>query len=128
MEGGRAGDRRHGDRTTWRARSAITAGRATCRRTRRLAASASDDFFEAYRFIVPGYNVRPLEICGAVGVEQLKKLDRMLEIRRANAALFVELFRRATTRFILQREHGCSSWFSFTIILNPGTPHRSRDA
>jgi CDP-6-deoxy-D-xylo-4-hexulose-3-dehydrase len=77
-----------------------------------------DGFFEAYRFILPGYNVRPLEMCAAVGVEQLKKLDRMVEIRRANAALFVELF-RGDERFIIQREHGRSSWFSFTVILNP---------
>jgi CDP-6-deoxy-D-xylo-4-hexulose-3-dehydrase len=77
-----------------------------------------EGFFEAYRFIMPGYNVRPLEICGAVGVEQLKKLDRMLEIRRANAAHFVSLF-GGDERFILQRENGRSSWFSFTIILNP---------
>ena len=77
-----------------------------------------DEFFEAYRFIVPGYNVRPLEMCGAIGLEQLKKLDGMLETRRANAALFQKLF-RGDDRFILQREHGISSWFSFTLILNP---------
>ena len=47
-----------------------------------------DDFFEAYRFILPGYNARPLELSGAVGIEQLKKLDGMVEIRRSNAALF----------------------------------------
>jgi CDP-4-dehydro-6-deoxyglucose reductase, E1 len=80
-------------------------------------ASASDDFFEAYRFIMPGYNVRPLEICAAAGLEQLKKLDRMVELRRANAAYFASLF-GDDERFILQREHGVSSWFSFTIILN----------
>jgi len=77
-----------------------------------------DPFFEAYRFILPGYNVRPLEICGAVGVEQLKKLDAMVEVRRANAVRFVELFGN-DERFIIQREHGRSSWFSFTLILNP---------
>ena len=78
----------------------------------------SDEFFEAYRFIVPGYNVRPLEMCGAIGLEQLKKLDGMLETRRANAARFNRLF-GGDERFIRQREHGQSSWFSFTIVLNP---------
>jgi CDP-4-dehydro-6-deoxyglucose reductase, E1 len=77
-----------------------------------------DGFFEAYRFIMPGYNVRPLEMAGAVGVEQLKKLDGMLAARRRNAELFVRLF-SGDDRFIIQREHGRSSWFSFTIILNP---------
>ncbi len=78
----------------------------------------SDDFFEAYRFILPGYNARPLELSGAVGVEQLKKLDKMLEIRRSNAAQFTKLF-KDDPRFIIQRENGQSSWFSFTVILNP---------
>jgi CDP-6-deoxy-D-xylo-4-hexulose-3-dehydrase len=79
----------------------------------------ADDFFEAYRFILPGYNARPLEIAGAIGVEQLKKLDAMVELRRHNAALFQKLFAR-DERFIIQRENGRSSWFCFTIILNPG--------
>lgn len=77
-----------------------------------------DPFFEAYRFVLPGYNVRPLEMAGAVGVEQLKKLDAMIGVRRANAALFVSLF-KDDRRFIIQRENGSSSWFSFTLILNP---------
>ena len=77
-----------------------------------------EDFFEAYRFILPGYNARPLELSGAIGIEQLKKLDRMVEARRANAALFVELM-KGDERFVIQRENGRSSWFAFTIILNP---------
>ena len=84
-------------------------------------AQTPEGFFEAYRFVMPGYNVRPLELCGAVGLEQLEKLDGMLERRRANAATFLELF-GGDERFILQREHGRSSWFSFTLILNPALP------
>ena len=37
----------------------------------------SADHFEEYRFILPGYNVRPLEISGAIGSVQLKKLPGM---------------------------------------------------
>ena len=76
------------------------------------------DFFEAYRFILPGYNVRPLELSGAIGIRQLEKLDSMVETRRKNAALFQDLF-RGDDRFILQKENGRSSWFAFTVILNP---------
>ena len=76
-----------------------------------------DDFFEAYRFIFPGYNARPLEISGAIGIEQLKKLDQMIRQRRINAALFTKLFAN-DERFIIQRENGVSSWFGFTVILN----------
>jgi CDP-6-deoxy-D-xylo-4-hexulose-3-dehydrase len=77
-----------------------------------------DDFFEAYRFILPGYNARPLELAGAIGLEQLKKLDRMIAVRRQNAHTFARLF-AGDERFIIQREHGTSSWFSFTVVLNP---------
>jgi CDP-6-deoxy-D-xylo-4-hexulose-3-dehydrase len=81
---------------------------------------ASDDFFEAYRFILPGYNVRPLEISGAIGLEQLKKLPGFTAKRRTNLAHFQKLFAH-DKRFIIQRENGKSSAFSFTIILNPET-------
>jgi CDP-6-deoxy-D-xylo-4-hexulose-3-dehydrase len=77
-----------------------------------------NDFFEAYRFILPGYNARPLELSGAIGLEQLKKLDSMIATRRKNAEVFVNLF-SDDDRFIIQKENGKSSWFSFTIILNP---------
>jgi CDP-6-deoxy-D-xylo-4-hexulose-3-dehydrase len=77
-----------------------------------------DAFFEAYRFILPGYNVRPMEISAAVGQEQIKKLPAMTAARRANWHYFKESF-AGDDRFITQREHGKSSTFSFTIILNP---------
>jgi CDP-6-deoxy-D-xylo-4-hexulose-3-dehydrase len=77
-----------------------------------------DDFFEAYRFILPGYNVRPLEMSGAIGLVQLKKLPAMTEARRRNWQLFHKLF-AGDNRFIIQRENGKSSAFSFTVIPNP---------
>jgi len=83
-----------------------------------LSRPLDDPFFEAYRFILPGYNVRPIEIAAAIGVEQLAKFDRMLQIRRENGRRFVEMF-GGDERFIIQRENGESSWFSFTIVLNP---------
>ena len=84
----------------------------------KLFERGTDEHFEAYRFIVPGYNVRPLELSGAIGREQLKKLPDFTEIRRRNMALFHSLF-GGDERFIIQREHGKSSSFSFTVILNP---------
>ncbi len=76
-----------------------------------------NDFFEAYNFILPGYNVRPTEFSGAIGLVQLKKLKKSLNIRRKNAKYFNEKF-AYDNRFILQKENGVSSWFSFTMILS----------
>ena len=77
-----------------------------------------DDFFEAYRFILPGYNLRPTEIQGAIGNVQLNKLEEFIGIRRKNAEHFVNLF-RDDERFITQKEVGESSWFAFTMVINP---------
>jgi CDP-6-deoxy-D-xylo-4-hexulose-3-dehydrase len=86
----------------------------------------TDDFYEAYRFILPGYNVRPTEINAAVGLEQLKKLPRFVEQRRANLTLFNDLF-RGDERFVIQRETGRHSSFCFPIVLNPRRrPDRTR--
>lgn len=74
--------------------------------------------YENYDFDKPGFNLRPLEIEAAVGREQLKKLDCFIEQRRKNAKVFGELFGE-DDRFIIQRENGKSSWFDFSVILNP---------
>lgn len=68
-----------------------------------------------YDFVLPGYNVRPTEFLGAVGLIQLVKLNPQLIIRRKNARLFRTLF-ATDERFVLQRENGSSSWFAFTMI------------
>jgi CDP-6-deoxy-D-xylo-4-hexulose-3-dehydrase len=78
-----------------------------------------DEFFEAYRFIYPGYNVRPVEFSGALGLVQLKKLAAYVEKRRENLAYFRTLF-EGDERYIIQRENGYGSSFCFPIVLRPG--------
>ena len=79
----------------------------------------SDNWFEeSFRFLLPGYNVRPVEMSGVIGIEQLKKLPTFLEQRRKNAELFVSLFKDNPT-FYIQKEIGNSSWFGFSLIIKP---------
>ncbi len=79
----------------------------------------SDDWFtESFRFVLPGYNVRPVEMSGAIGIEQLKKLPNFLATRRENAKLFVELFSNHPD-FIIQKDICNSSWFGFSLIIKP---------
>ncbi|VEI54133.1 DegT/DnrJ/EryC1/StrS family aminotransferase [Capnocytophaga sputigena] len=79
----------------------------------------SDNWFEeSFRFLLPGYNVRPVEMSGVIGIEQLKKLPAFLEQRRKNAELFVSLFKDNPT-FYIQEEIGNSSWFGFSLIIKP---------
>ena len=85
-----------------------------------------DPFYESFNFIMPGFNVRPLEIEAATGIEQLKKLDEFVAQRRVNAQLFKERIAAETT-FHTQKEIGNASWFGFALIL-PQELEGRRDA
>lgn len=85
-----------------------------------LTGTKSDDpFEESFKFILPGYNVRPLEMSGAIGIEQLKKLPSFISQRRQNAEYFISLFADHPD-FLIQKEIGNSSWFGFSFIIRQG--------
>ena len=88
-----------------------------------------------------GYNLKPLDIQAAIGRQQLKKLDRFSQARRANweylrrgLAHLEEFFEfhlpthaKAWTPggFVWESETGprCSpSWFGFMLLVRPGGP------
>ena len=77
---------------------------------------SDDPFEESFRFVLPGYNLRPLEMSGALGQEQLKKLPSLIEGRRTNGAL-VQQHLGQHPLFHIQEEIGDSSWFGFSMVL-----------
>ena len=84
-----------------------------------VCGTKSDDAFEeSFRFVLPGYNVRPIEMEGAIGKEQLKKLPSFIKERRDNAVHFQEVFRNHP-KFFIQKEIGESSWFGFSMVFKP---------
>ena len=85
-----------------------------------------DWFEESFRFVLPGYNVRPVEMSGAIGIEQLKKLPLFLKQRRKNAKLFVKLFKDHTD-FLIQKNIDNSSWFGFSLIIRHASKLRRKN-
>ena len=79
-----------------------------------------DSLEESFRFVLPGYNVRPLELEGAIGIEQVKKLPMIISERRKNAELFKNIL-TDHPNLIIQKEVGMSSWFGFSIIVRPNS-------
>ena len=75
-----------------------------------------DPFYEKYNFIMPGYNLRPLEIEAAIGIEQIDKIESIIANRRSNADYFLSEIKK-TLSFRTQNEVGESSWFGFPMIL-----------
>jgi len=80
----------------------------------------SNSFVESFRFVLPGYNVRPLELEGAIGVEQLKKLPSIIDNRRINGAKIQSALNNHPD-ILIQKEIGESSWFGFSLTIRPGS-------
>lgn len=87
---------------------------------------SDDPFEESFKFVLPGYNVRPLEMSGAIGKEQLKKLPEFIHYRRENAKHFQALF--ANHPYLqIQQETAESSWFGFSLVIKENAPFSRAD-
>ena len=75
-----------------------------------------DKWEDLFRFVLPGYNFRPLELEGAIGQAQIQKLPDLIKVRRKNAVLFQSLMAKFRN-FRIQEEIGQSSWFGFALVL-----------
>ncbi len=85
----------------------------------KITTNKSDDpFTEAFRFVLPGYNLRPLEMSGALGLAQLRKLPMIVRERRNNAERFLQIMKQFPY-LRTQKEIGESSWFGFSMIVEP---------
>ena len=81
---------------------------------------SDDPFDESFRFVLPGYNVRPLELEGALGIEQVKRLPSLIAARRGNGKLLQTALANHPN-IMIQQEIGQSSWFGFSLVIRPGS-------
>ena len=77
-----------------------------------------------YIFRHVGYNLKPTDMQAAIGVAQLKKLDRFTDVRKRNWRLLREGLERHTEHLVLP---GCApeadpSWFGFMITVRDDAP------
>lgn len=86
-----------------------------------------------FMFIMPGYNVRPMEISAAIGTVQLKKLDSMLASRESLAEKVVAWTKKSTPWMnligaehlhgkIQSRRERRHSWMTFPFRLDSKSP------
>lgn len=71
-----------------------------------------------------GYNLKPIDVQSAMGLEQLKKLDEIHALRRRNYKLLFEIYEKYEKYFILPRprEHSDPSWFAFPLTIRKDAP------
>lgn len=81
---------------------------------------SDDPFEESFRFVLPGFNLRPLELSGAIGIHQVEKLPGLIQARRTNAKLLQATLSNHPD-IMIQKEIGESSWFGFSLVIRPGS-------
>ena len=69
-----------------------------------------------YNFVIPGMNLRPTEINAAIGIQQLKKLNQIVSIKRKNFLIYYDLFKDSKYIDIIQ-ENGENSSFVLPFII-----------
>jgi len=70
-----------------------------------------------YVFSNIGYNLKPLDLQGAVGLEQLKKFDKILALRKSNNLILSQIFSKIEgVRTLKELPLADTSWFGTGII------------
>jgi CDP-6-deoxy-D-xylo-4-hexulose-3-dehydrase len=83
-----------------------------------------ETFDHKYVYDEIGYNLKPIEIQAAIGLEQLKKLDEIHAIRRRNYKLLFAIYEKYEEFFYLPRAQAKSdpSWFAFPLTIRDSAP------
>jgi CDP-6-deoxy-D-xylo-4-hexulose-3-dehydrase len=70
-----------------------------------------------YLFTNMGYNLKPLDLQGGVGLVQLKKWDEIHRLRRENKALIQQMLERIPgVRVVNERPEAETSWFGVPVV------------
>jgi CDP-4-dehydro-6-deoxyglucose reductase, E1 len=76
-----------------------------------------------------GFNLKPIEVQCAMGMEQLKKLPEIHGLRRRNYELLFAIYEKYEEFFHLPRPQDKSdpSWFAFPLTIREGAPFKRAD-
>jgi len=89
-----------------------------------------DEIFDhKYVYDEIGYNLKPIEMQAAMGMQQLKKLPEIHALRRRNYQLLFDIYSPYEEFFHLPRAQDKSdpSWFAFPITIRSGAPFKRND-
>ena len=74
-----------------------------------------------YYFVNVGYNLKPLDLQGAIGCVQIEKLDAIHVARRKNKEIIADRFAKITgVRVPKELEHAETSWFGVPVVCKSG--------
>ena len=82
------------------------------------------DVDHKYVFGVQGYNLKPADLQGSIGLIQLTKQTEIHCVRRMNKTAMTQIFSQIPgCRVVEEKEHAETSWFGVPIIYKDGKHH-----
>jgi CDP-6-deoxy-D-xylo-4-hexulose-3-dehydrase len=75
-----------------------------------------NEFTKLFRFVLPGYCLRPMEINALLGLERLKRWPQVYAMRSKNQLMFEQLFSKIDSVSI-QKLHQGQSTFGFGVLM-----------
>ena len=86
-------------------------------------------FDHKYVYDEIGYNLKPIELQAAMGLEQIKKLPEIHELRQRNYNLLFAIYEKYEEFFHLPRAQDKAdvSWFAFPLTIREGAPFTRMD-
>lgn len=101
----------------------VTGGTACGNRFQKWFPGSDIVYDHRYVFSHKGYNLKPIEIQGAIGLEQLMKLPGFIKARKRNYLFLKGLFESYPLRYSLPKEtEGADvGWFAFPVTMTMGS-------
>ncbi|HKZ41878.1 MAG TPA: DegT/DnrJ/EryC1/StrS family aminotransferase, partial [Candidatus Hodarchaeales archaeon] len=77
-----------------------------------------------FLFVNKGFNLRPTDLQGAMGIHQMKKLEKYIEIRRQNAAYWIKRLKEFSDFLIVHEERPGTRhvWFGQPVTVREDAP------
>lgn len=101
-------------------------GQCGCRFSNWIPELPDEVFDHKYIYDEIGFNLKPIEMQGAMGLEQLKKIPEIVSLRKRNYQLLFSIFEKYEEFFHLPRARDKSdpSWFAFPLTIRAGAPFK----
>lgn len=94
-----------------------------------LPALPDEVFDHKYVYDEIGYNLKPLELQAAIGIEQIKKIPEITNIRKNNYNSLFNIYEKYEEFFYIPRATDLSdpSWFAFPLTIKENSPFTRGD-
>jgi CDP-6-deoxy-D-xylo-4-hexulose-3-dehydrase len=83
-------------------------------------------FDHKYVYDEIGYNLKPIELQGSMGLKQLDKLDEIIRLRKRNYKLLFAIYEKYERFFYLPRARAKAdpAWFAFPLTIRKDAPFK----